>query len=95
MTAIIRQLLDFARASTPQGARRFAGGEYGHGPACREISIFYHYRADECIWLDLRINGATNANPYLYVCRDQLPTVTSPRQRQFLLLVLINHLAER
>jgi hypothetical protein len=27
---------------------------------------------------DLRINGATNANPYLYVCRDLLPTETSP-----------------
>ncbi|HWY29523.1 MAG TPA: hypothetical protein VNX46_02135, partial [Candidatus Acidoferrum sp.] len=32
---------------------------------------------------DLRINGATNANPYLYVCRDQLPTVTSPLNVNF------------
>ena len=27
---------------------------------------------------DLRIVGATNDNPYLYVCRGQLPTVVSP-----------------
>jgi len=27
---------------------------------------------------DLRISGATNGNPYLYVCRDQLPSPSSP-----------------
>jgi hypothetical protein len=27
---------------------------------------------------DLRINGATNGNPYLYVCRDQLPSQSNP-----------------
>ncbi len=32
---------------------------------------------------DVRINGATNDNPYLYVCRDQLPTVTSPANVNF------------
>ena len=32
---------------------------------------------------DLRINGATNDNPYLYVCRDFAPTVTSPLNVNF------------
>jgi large repetitive protein len=27
---------------------------------------------------DIRINGATNANPYLYVCRDQSPSQSNP-----------------
>jgi uncharacterized protein YmfQ (DUF2313 family) len=27
---------------------------------------------------DVRINGATNGNPYLYVCRDQLPSQNNP-----------------
>src|SRR5256885_671584 len=27
---------------------------------------------------DIRINGATNGNPYLYVCRDQSPSQSNP-----------------
>ena len=27
---------------------------------------------------DLRLSGATNGNPYLYVCRDQLPSQSNP-----------------
>src|SRR4029077_20224591 len=27
---------------------------------------------------DLRISGATNGNPYLYVCRDQSPSQSNP-----------------
>ncbi len=50
-----------------------------HKPAGGKISVFHFtVPANALVWICGSFAAIRNDNPYLYVCRDQLPTVVSP-----------------